>query len=89
MEAISLALHWIALRGDSQTKQTNILTGSRSLLQKVKNGMGSPDWHMTHVRTQPSETSVDMPKSKRNDRADGLAGKATTQVGCVSEDLKC
>ena len=58
MEAISLALHWIALRGDSQTKQTSILTGSRSLLQKVKNGMGSPDWDT--VRHPSSKATADV-----------------------------
>ena len=47
VEAVAHALHWIALRGDSQTTHAIILTDSMSLLQKVKNGMGSPDWNVS------------------------------------------
>ena len=59
-----------------------ILTDSVSLLQKVKSGMGiSPDWN----GYRPG-----YPGGKGNDRADRLAGrKKTSQVVCVSEDLKC
>ena len=35
------------LRGDSQTTDATILTDAMSLLQKVKIGMGSPDWHVS------------------------------------------
>ena len=44
--AVTHALRWIASRGDSQTTHAIILTDSMSLLQKVKSGMGSPDWHV-------------------------------------------
>ena len=47
VEAVTHALHWIALRGDSQTTHAIILTDSMSLLQKVKSGMGSPDWNVS------------------------------------------
>ena len=45
MEAVIHALCWIASRGDSQTTHDISLTDSMSLIQKVKSGMGSPDWH--------------------------------------------
>ena len=44
MEAVTHALRWIDSRGDSKTTHVIILTDSMSL-QKVKSGMGSPDWH--------------------------------------------
>ena len=47
MEAVTHALRWIASRGDSQTTHAIILTDSMSLLQKVKSGMGRPDWHVS------------------------------------------
>ena len=43
-------LRWIArggLSGDSRTTHAIILTDSMSLLQKVKSGMGSPDWNVS------------------------------------------
>ena len=49
VEAVTYALHWIALRGDSQTTHAIILTDSMCLLQKVKSGMGSPDWNVSMV----------------------------------------
>ena len=48
-EAVTHALHWIASRGDSRTTHAIILTDLMSLLQKVKNGMGSPDWNVLMV----------------------------------------
>ena len=45
VEAVTHALRWIALRGDSQTTHVVILTDSMSLLQQVKSGTGSPDWN--------------------------------------------
>ena len=48
-EAVTHALRWIASRGDSQTTHVIILTELMSLLQKVKNGIGSPDWHVVRV----------------------------------------
>ena len=58
-----------------------ILTDSMSLLQKVKSGMGSPDWNvlMVDIRLRnllwvycPGHAGV-----KGNDQVDRLAGKAT------------
>ena len=49
MEAVTHALRWIASRGDSQTTHATILTDSMSLLQKVKSGKGSPDWHVSMI----------------------------------------
>ena len=39
--------------GDGQTTNAIILTDSMSLLQKVKSGMGSPDWNVSMVDTDP------------------------------------
>ena len=81
VEAVTYALHWIALRGDSQTTHAIILTDSMCLLQKVKSGMGSPDWNVSMVDIHlqklllvycPGPAGV-----KGNDWADRLAGKAT------------
>ena len=52
-------------RGDSQTTQTTILTDSMSLQQKVKNGMGSPDRHVSMYKnpvekTKPKTTAMDV-----------------------------
>ena len=51
VEAVTHAIHWIASRGDSQTKHAIILTDSMSLLQqqKMKSGMRSPDWNVSMV----------------------------------------
>ena len=59
-----------------------------SLLQKVKSGMGSPEWNVsivdTHLRKlmwvncRPGLAGV-----KENDRADGLACKATLTSGLL------
>ena len=62
-----------------------ILPDSMSLLQKMKSGMGSPDCTVLMVDIQllkllwvycPGHAGV-----KGNDRADGLAGKATLTSG--------
>ena len=42
-------IQWVASKGDSQITHAIILTDSNSLLQKVKNGMGSPDWNVLMV----------------------------------------
>ena len=77
-EAVTHALHWIASRGDSRTTHAIILTDLMSLLQKVKNGMGSPDWNVSmvdiHLRKPlwvycPGHAGV-----KGNDRADTESG---------------
>ena len=49
MKVVTHALCWIASRSDSQTTHAIIFTDSRSLLQKVKSGMGSPDWNVSMV----------------------------------------
>ena len=51
VEAVTHFLRWIASRGDSRTIHTIILIDSMSLLQKVKSGMGSPEWNawMVHI----------------------------------------
>ena len=51
VEAVTHALDWVASRGDNQTTYVIllILTDSISLLQKVKRGMGIPDWNVPMV----------------------------------------
>ena len=49
VEAATHALCWIVSRSDSRTTYTIILTDSVSLLQKMKNGMGSPGWNVSVV----------------------------------------
>ena len=72
---------------DSQATHAILLSDFMSLLQKVKNGMGSPDWHVSvfdiHLQKLlwihcPGHAGV-----KRNDRADRLAGKATLTSGLL------
>ena len=62
-----------------------ILTDSMNVIEKIKAGMGSPDWHyaMKKLSIQkllwiycPGHAGV-----KGNDRADQLAGKATITTG--------
>ena len=80
VEAVTHALRWTASRGDSRITHA-ILTYPMSLLQKVKSGMGNPDWNVSmvdiHLRKLlwvycPGHAGV-----KGNNRADTLAGKAT------------
>ena len=47
MEAVTHDIRWIASRCDSQTTHAIIPTDSMNLLQKVKSGMGRPDWHVS------------------------------------------
>ena len=58
-----------------------------SLLQKVKSGMGSPDWNVSMVDIHlPKLRWVYCPGHagvKGNDRADRLAGKATLTSGLL------
>ena len=84
------AIRWIASRG--RTTHAIVLTDSMSLLQKVKNGMGSPDCNVSvvdiHLLTLlwmywPGHAGV-----KGNDGADTLSGKATLTSGLLF-DLKC
>ena len=46
VEADTHALCWIAPRCDSRTTHAMNLIDSMSLLRKVKNGMGRPDWNV-------------------------------------------
>ena len=86
-EAVTHALSWIASRDDSQTTHAIILTDSVSSLQKVKNGMASPEWNVSmvdiHLRKllwvyYPGHAGV-----KGKDRADRLAGKANHKSGLL------
>ena len=58
-----------------------------SLLQKVKSGMGSPDWNVSmvdiHIRKLPWAYCTGPAGVKGNDRADRLAGKATLTGGLL------
>ena len=49
VEAVTHTFRWIASRGDSQTTHAITLTDSKSLLQKVKSGIGSPDFNVSMV----------------------------------------
>ena len=44
VETVTRTLRCTASRGDSQTTHAIIITDSIGLLQKVRSGMGSPDW---------------------------------------------
>ena len=87
VEAVTHALCWIASKGDSQPTHAIILTDLVSLLQKVKSGMGSPDWNMSMVNVHlwkllwvycPGHAGM-----KGNYHADRLAGKATLTSGLL------
>ena len=56
------AVRWITSRGDSQTTHAIILTDSIRLLQKVKSGMGSPDWK--RVEKSCRCIALDMPERR-------------------------
>ena len=45
VEAVTHAIQWLAFQRDAQIAHAVILTDSMNLLQKVKTGMGCPDWH--------------------------------------------
>ena len=93
VEVVTHTLHWIASRGDSQTKLAIILTDLMRLLQKVKSGMGSPDW-MCRWSTLTFEnpcgcTARDMPGWRGMTEQVDWRAKQPSQVACLSEDLKC
>ena len=87
VEAVTLALRWIASRGDSQTTRAIILTDSMRLLLKVKSGMRSPDWNVSmvdiHLRKLLWVYCPEYAGMKGNDRAKRLAGKATLTSGLL------
>ena len=91
LEAVTHDLRWIASRGDIQTTHAILLTDSTSLLQKMKSGMGSPDWNVPmvdiHLRKLLGMYCHGHAGVKGNHRADRLAAKATHT--CFSEALKC
>ena len=64
-----------------------ILTDSLSLLQKVKNETGSPDWNVSmvniHLRKLLWVYCHGHAGVKGNDRADTLVGKATLTSGLL------
>ena len=87
MEAVTHALRWIASRRDNQTttRAVVLLTDCMNLLQKVKSGLGSPDWHLAMQDIQleklvwiycPGHAGV-----RGNERADSLARKAALTRG--------
>ena len=81
LEADTHTLRWIASKRDSSTAHASIITDSISLLQKENSGMGRPDWHVTmldiHLGRRLREHCTEHAEVNQNDRADGLAGKAT------------
>ena len=87
VEAVTRVLRWIASGGDSRTSHAILLTDSMSLLQKVKSGMGSPDWNVSMVDIHlPKLLCVYCPGHggvKGNDRTERLAGKATLTRGLL------
>ena len=93
MEEVTHALRWIASRGDGQTTHAMNLTDSMSQLQKVKSGMGSPDWQVSmfviglHLRRFTWVYCPGYAGIKGYGRADRLTGKETTTGGL--EVLKC
>ena len=87
VDAVTHALRWIASGGHSQITHAIILTNSMSLLQKVKNGMGNPDWNVSVVDIHlPKLLWVYCPGHagvKGNDRSDRRVGKATLTSGLL------
>ena len=87
VEAVTLALRWIASRGYSQTTHAIILTDSMRLLLKVKSGMRSPGWNVSmvdiHLRKLLWVYCPENAGVKGNDRAKRLAGKATLTSGSL------
>ena len=85
VEAVTHAILWLASQRDAQITHAIILTDSMNLLQKVKSGMGCPDWHtaMHSLRLQrllwiycPGHAGV-----SGNERADRLASTAHITCG--------
>ena len=65
---------------DSQATHAIILSDFMSLLQKVKNGMGSPDWHVS---------VFDIHLQKLLGMYCPGHTKQPPQLACISDDLKC
>ena len=64
-----------------------------SLLQKVKRGMGSPDWNVSmvniHLQNSCECTALDMLEWREMTEQMDWQAKQPSQVVCFSEDLKC
>ena len=75
-------------RGDRQATHAIIFADSMTLLQKVKSGMGSPDWNVSmvdiHLRQLLWVYCPRHARVKGDDRADRLAGKATLTSGLIA-----
>ena len=88
VEAVTLALRWIALRGDSRTTYAIIFTDSVSLLQIVQHLNGKPRLKCVNGRHPPSKPPVGVllcicrneEKCPRR-----LVGKATLASGFLLE----
>ena len=85
VEAVTHALQWLETHTCQTATYAMILTDSMNLIEKIKAGWGSPDWHkaMANLDIQkllwvycPGHAGV-----KGNERADRLAGNATTTTG--------
>ncbi len=80
-------------RGDSQTTHATIFTDSVSLLQKVKGGMGSPDYYVSVVDIFLGKLLwVYCPGhaewKEMTEQIDWQA-KQPSQVACILNNLKC
>ena len=88
VEAVTHVLHWIASRSDSQTTYA-IRADSISMLQKLKSGMRSPDWHVsmdhTHCQKFLWMYCPGHARMKGTDWADSLVGKTTITSGFCLE----
>ena len=47
VEAVTHVLRWIASKGGSRLTRAIFLTDSVNLLQKIKSGMGTSEWHVS------------------------------------------
>ena len=85
VEAVTHALQWLETHTCQTATYAMILTDSMNLIEKIKAGWGSPDWHKAIANLDiqkllwvycPGHAGV-----KGNERADRLAGNATTTTG--------
>ena len=90
-EAVTRALRWSASRGNGRITHAIIFTDLVSLPQKMKSGIGSPDWNvsMVDIHFQKLLYCPGHARVEWNHPADRLEGKATIAKACFSEDQKC